>query len=206
MSQEYSPPDGNINDSGFAAPEGSLPGNDAQGPATVILGNKMPGHSKKLPVLGSSSRAGAASQVSSSDSQQPRSEIADGLNFVGNAVLSGVCTVNGRVEGNLKQAQGVKIAVIVTETGYVKGDIVADQISVMGRTEGLLDAAGGSVSLHDSANVSGHVRYHRIQVNGSDLNATLERSPAKSQDQGFSGGSNAFAPAPTYNTTNEPSQ
>lgn len=151
---------------------------DANGPAVVSLGNKMPGSSRKLPVLGSTSREGDASQRTD-DPSQPRSEIAEGLSFTGNAVINGVCTVKGRVEGNLEQAEGSRTAVIVTETGFVKGDILADQISIMGRTEGLLDATGGSVSLHDSANVSGHVRYFRIQVNGSELNATLERSPGK---------------------------
>jgi len=149
-----------------------------QTPAVVALGSKMPVPAKKVPVLGSATAAGAASGEPFDESKQARSEISEGLNFVGNAVLHGVCTIKGHVEGNLKQADGTKGAVIVTETGYVKGDIIADQISIMGRTEGLLDASGGSVSLHDSANVSGHVRYFRIQVNGSELNATLERSPA----------------------------
>lgn len=154
--------------------------------AVVPLGSKMPIPAKKLPVLGGSQASeGAAPSQQPDDPKLPRSEIADGLNFAGNAVLTGVCTVKGRVQGNLTQAADARITVVVTETGHVKGDIVADQISVMGRTEGLLDATGGSVSLHDSANVSGHVRYFRLQVNGSELNATLERAPSK-----------AAAPAP----------
>ena len=166
----------------------------SQSPAVVALGSKMPVPARKVPVLGSGGQPGAAPVQVTDEAKQARSEIADGLNFVGNAVLHGVCTIKGHVEGNLKQAPGTKGAVIVTETGYVKGDIVADQISIMGRTEGLLDATGGSVSLHDSANVSGHVRYFRIQVNGSELNATLERAP------GNAGGAPAKAipqPMPT---------
>jgi len=54
-------------------------------------------------------------------------------------------------------------------------DITAQKISVMGRTEGILDAGQGEVALHDTASVHGRVRYGRIQVNGADLNATLER-------------------------------
>jgi cytoskeletal protein CcmA (bactofilin family) len=69
----------------------------------------------------------------------------------------------------------------VTESGRVKGDISADKISVMGQTDGLLDAGSGQVTLHDVSVVKGHVRYGRIQVNGADLNATLERvAPDKS--------------------------
>lgn len=107
--------------------------------------------------------------------ETPRTVIADGLRFVGNAVLCSTCSISGHVQGDLKQARGMQTAVVVTETGHVIGDIVAHQISVMGCTEGTLDAAGGSVSLHNSASVAGHVRYSRIQVNGADLNATLER-------------------------------
>lgn len=161
----------------LSAPNAEEPG----GQPKVVMGAKMPGRGRNIPTLGGRQpEAGPADAGAAApdDPQHPRSGIAEGLNFVGNVELTGVCTVSGRVEGNIKQAAGSKIAVIVTESGYVKGDIVADQISVMGKTDGSLDAAGGSVSLHDSASVSGHVRYSRLQVNGADLNATLERSPA----------------------------
>lgn len=131
------------------------------------------------------------SQATSSERQ---SLIAEGVNFVGNAQLSGVCSVGGKVEGNLVQSTGHSITVIVTESGYVKGDIVASNISVMGQTDGLLDATGGSVTLHDASRVSGHVRYNRLQVNGADLNATLEKATGSATTgvsalaQPFSGG------------------
>ncbi|MBA4214276.1 MAG: hypothetical protein C0449_14480 [Polaromonas sp.] len=104
-----------------------------------------------------------------------RSMIAEGLHFVGRALLKGPCSVAGHVEGNLTQAGDAVVAVVVTETGRVLGDITAQKISVMGRTEGILDAGQGEVALHDTASVHGLVRYGRIQVNGADLNATLER-------------------------------
>lgn len=105
------------------------------------------------------------------------STVAEGMQFIGNAVLRGACSVAGHVEGNLTQAEGATVSVVVTETGLVKGDISAQKISVMGRTEGVLDAGHGEVALHDTASVHGLVRYGRIQVNGADLNATLERAP-----------------------------
>ena len=61
----------------------------------------------------------------------------------------------------------------------MKGDITAQKISVMGHTDGVLDSGEGEVSLHDTASVHGLVRYGRIQVNGADLNATLERATVK---------------------------
>jgi cytoskeletal protein CcmA (bactofilin family) len=109
------------------------------------------------------------------------SMVADGMSFVGNAWLKGPCSVGGRFEGNLTQAEGLQVAVVVTETGHVKGDITAQKISVMGRTEGVLDSGEGEVALHDTASVHGLVRYGRIQVNGADLNATLERVAVSKQ-------------------------
>lgn len=103
------------------------------------------------------------------------STIAEGMQFTGQARLAGACSVGGVVEGNLTQAPGSNVSVVVTETGRVKGDITAQKISVMGQTDGLLDAGTGEVSLHDNARVQGRVRYGRIVVNGADLNATLER-------------------------------
>ena len=103
------------------------------------------------------------------------STIAQGMQFIGNATLSGPCSIGGAVEGHMRQAEGNDVAVVVTETGRVRGDITARRISVMGHTEGVLDAGTGEVSLHDGANVQGKVRYGRIVVNGADLNATLER-------------------------------
>lgn len=106
------------------------------------------------------------------------STVADGMHFVGNALLRGPCSVAGHFDGNLMQADGANVSVVVTASGLVKGDITAQKISVMGRTEGVLDAGQGEVALHDTASVHGLVRYGRIQVNGADLNATLERATA----------------------------
>lgn len=139
----------------------------------VAVGTSLPSsNAMKLPTL----KADASAAAMSDTAGERQSLIAEGVNFVGNAQLSGVCSVGGKVEGNLVQSQGHNITVIVTESGYVKGDIVASNISIMGQTDGLLDATGGSVTLHDASRVSGHVRYNRLQVNGADLNATLEKA------------------------------
>lgn len=117
----------------------------------------------------------AAAPLDATDTASARSMLAEGLHFVGNALLRGPFSVAGQVDGNLTQAEGVQVSVVVTETGRVKGDIIAHKISVMGHTDGVLDSGPGEVSLHASASVHGLVRYGRIQVNGADLNATLER-------------------------------
>jgi cytoskeletal protein CcmA (bactofilin family) len=103
------------------------------------------------------------------------STIADGLSFTGSANISGSLTVAGEVQGDVRVAATEEGHVTITETGTVVGDITARNISVLGQTEGLLDAAGGRVSLHSTASVSGRIRYTHLQVNGADLNAQLER-------------------------------
>ena len=155
------------------APAGDLPQS-----IEVDVGRAMPPTmAQALPTL-ATAETPAGPPVDATESHLMRSLLAEGLHFIGNAVLRGPCSVAGQVDGNLSQAPGVQVSVVVTETGRVKGDITAHKSSVMGHTDGLLDSGEGEVPLHDSASVHGLVRYGRIQVNGADLNATLERVPS----------------------------
>lgn len=101
--------------------------------------------------------------------------IEEGITFTGNAALQGTCTIAGQIVGNLKEQAGATSQIVVTETGSVKGDIYSSKVSVMGACSGTIDASGGSVDLHAKSVVNGHIRYGQLQVNGADLNATLER-------------------------------
>ena len=140
----------------------------------VGMGTAMPvAQPHKMPVM--QAQAVFTPLADPDDNSPTVSKVAEGLRFTGNAVLNGPCSVGGQVDGNLTQAPNAMVSVVVTETGIVTGDITAQKISVMGRTNGLLDSGQGEVTLHDSASVQGRVRYGRIQVNGADLNATLER-------------------------------
>lgn len=154
---------GNPQDATDPAPE------QAQGLA-VSLGAAQPPEAHTIPVLQATGPALASDA-------QAHCTIAEGMVFEGDALLQGPCSVGGQVRGNLLQAPGSSIAVVIAETGQVVGDVRAHKISVMGQTQGTLDASGGSVAINDTASVSGHVRYGRLQVNGADLNATLERVP-----------------------------
>ena len=110
------------------------------------------------------------------DEPSRHSMIGQGLSFTGSADIVGSITIAGEVLGDVRVAESATAGhVTVTETGTVVGDVRARNISVLGSTEGLLDAGGGKVSLHSSASVSGRIRYTHLQVNGADLNAQLER-------------------------------
>ena len=101
--------------------------------------------------------------------------IEEGLTFTGNIALQGACTIAGDVLGNLREQANANSQIVITETGSVQGDIFSLKVSVMGSYNGTIDASGGSVDLHAKSVVSGHIRYGQLQVNGADLNATLER-------------------------------
>ena len=140
----------------------------------VAVGNAMPpAQVQNLPMLNAAVPTGQT--IDATEAAHARSMLAEGMHFVGNAILRGPFSVAGQVDGNLSQASGVQVSVVVTETGRVKGDITAHKISVMGHTDGMLDSGQGEVALHDTASVHGLVRYGRSQVNGAELNATLER-------------------------------
>lgn len=141
----------------------------------VPVGNRMlHGAPRQVPVL-DVSRQGLPPDAVPGQDAAALSRLAEGMSFVGNALLQGPLSVGGSVQGNLTQAGGADVSVMITETGSVVGDITAQRISVLGYTEGVLDAGQGEVSLQATARVHGRVRYGRIQVNGADLNATLER-------------------------------
>ncbi len=175
MNNDHFDPSSPADPGSAPAPEGEI---QPDAPATQIevdVGNAMPpSQPSSLPLLQADPQP--APMLDAGDSSTARSMVAEGMRFVGNAELRGPFSIGGHVEGNIKQAPNAQVAVVVTETGRVKGDITAHKISVMGHTDGILDSGQGEVSLHDTASVHGLVRYGRIQVNGADLNATLERA------------------------------
>lgn len=151
-------------------------------PAQTALGQAMP-DVLKTPVL-TQVEATVASEANSAETVPSKtvaskagklSMIEEGVIFTGNATLQGACTIAGQLIGNLKEQAGATSQILITETGSVKGDIFSQKVSVMGTANGTIDASGGSVELHAKSVVTGHIRYGQLQVNGADLNATLER-------------------------------
>jgi cytoskeletal protein CcmA (bactofilin family) len=141
-------------------------------PAQVPMGQAMP-DTDRVPTLLTHVQAVPAAQ---DVALPPRvSTLGPGLSFVGSARIDGSLTIAGEVQGNIELEGSGSGHVTITQSGTVVGDIRARNISVLGQTVGTLDAAGGRVSLHDTASVSGRIRYTHLQVNGADLNAQLER-------------------------------
>ena len=169
----------------------------------VNVGNAMPwAPGPGMPVLQPQLQAAPLDDAETPENSQTVSKVAEGIRFAGNAILRGPCSIAGFVEGNLTQAPDSLASVVITETGRVTGDVTAHKISVMGQTQGTLDAGQGEVTLHATARVQGLVRYRRIQVNGADLNATLERVNAPG-NSATTASLNASASANTNANTSE---
>jgi cytoskeletal protein CcmA (bactofilin family) len=147
-------------------------------PAQTSLGQAMP-DVLKTPVLTQVESSDGVSETKSAEAAPSKADklcmIEEGVTFTGNAALQGTCTIAGQLIGNLKEQAGATSQIVITETGSVKGDIFSQKVSVMGTSNGTIDASGGSVELHAKSVVTGHIRYGQLQVNGADLNATLER-------------------------------
>lgn len=148
-----------------------IPAPSSLQPLTVGLGKPLPSVvSDDIPMLDTNAAAEPVAGAA------PRhSQIEDGMRFVGKARISDSLSVGGEFDGQIDGDASAHSSVVVSETGRLTGDARAHKISVLGHTHGLLDAGSGEVALHDSASVTGTVRYGRIQVNGANLNATLER-------------------------------
>jgi cytoskeletal protein CcmA (bactofilin family) len=103
--------------------------------------------------------------------------IGENVSFKGAAALNDSCLVLGEVAGDLisnpNRVNAVSVSVEVG--GIVVGTVCAGDVIIAGQIDGLIDAPGGSVDLKDTANVSGKVRYGKLQVSGAELNAKLER-------------------------------
>lgn len=103
--------------------------------------------------------------------------IGEGVCFKGAASLKDSCLVLGEVAGDLisDEDRVNDVSITVEVGGVVVGAISAGEVIIAGQIGGLIDAPGGYVDLKDTANVSGKVRYGKLQVSGAELNAKLER-------------------------------
>ncbi|MDR0660688.1 MAG: polymer-forming cytoskeletal protein [Prevotellaceae bacterium] len=85
--------------------------------------------------------------------------ISNGTTVVGTIDTNGDLRIDGRVEGNINSAGRV----IIGETGFVKGDLVAKMLDVMGQFEGTIIVSETTV-LKGSATVIGSLTPGKLVV------------------------------------------
>jgi cytoskeletal protein CcmA (bactofilin family) len=84
--------------------------------------------------------------------------IANGVKIVGSIIAEGAeVQVNGEVEGNVHGG-----SLTIGDTGMVKGDIVAESVTVIGRVEGSVRAR--KVQLSRNAHVLGDIIHQSLAV------------------------------------------
>eukprot|EP01036_Dinobryon_divergens_P044046 gene44046-58736_t len=104
-------------------------------PPAVPLGAAMPDIAQVPTLLPDA----AAATSAPTDGSARHTRLAQGLSFVGSAVVDGPITLAGEMRGNLRVAEPGEGLFTVAESGQLVGDARALNISVLGRTEGLLD-------------------------------------------------------------------
>jgi len=83
--------------------------------------------------------------------------ISGDLNIQGNLVCEGSIEIEGKIEGNVT----CHLATI-RKSGFVKGDVIADAVSVDGEIVGLVKAR--SVKLSETAKVTGIIMYESLSI------------------------------------------
>ncbi len=96
--------------------------------------------------------------------------LSSGLQIVGNMDSAGEVQIDGQFEGNVR----CKL-LIIGRQGVVKGEIIADEVTVGGRVNG--DIRGRKVELLSTAEVEGDILHESLEVqSGAFLNGNCRHS------------------------------
>ncbi len=83
--------------------------------------------------------------------------------IVGEVQIQESVRIDGHLKGQVCAASDQAVAVVVSPTGHVEGDIVAHRVVVAGRVSGQIHAKD-RVELHAGCLVQGDVRYGSIAI------------------------------------------
>ena len=105
------------------------------------------------------------------------SVIASNMNMLGNIISDGILDIDGQVDGNVTAHM-----VTVRPNGRITGDLIADEVLVHGRVDGLIKAQ--NVILYATAKVLGTVMHESLTVeDGASIDGKLKRTePVASSD------------------------
>lgn len=96
--------------------------------------------------------------------------IASDLHILGNIVGGGTVDIDGRVEGNVR----CQVAT-VRKNGHIKGDLIAESISIYGRVQGLIKAR--SVHFFKGCKVEGVIHHETITIeDGAFVDGRFKRT------------------------------
>ena len=97
------------------------------------------------------------------------SVISEGCYFQGTLDLQGSIRVDGKFEGDVDNAKYVT----VSKNGFMKGNISAEGVVIIGTLEG--DICADSVEILSTAKLNGNVRSKKILIEGgAEVNASIK--------------------------------
>lgn len=106
------------------------------------------------------------------DFTKEQNKISQGTKLSGNIVSEGSFRIEGELEGNME----LKGKVVISETGFIKGEVVCDNADIEGRFDGKLKVKT-CLTLKSTANIIGEVITDQLVVEaGATFNATCQMS------------------------------
>lgn len=107
---------------------------------------------------------------SKSENTKEQNRIAAGTSITGDITAKGGFRIEGALEGNLKTAGKV----VISEGGYLKGQLECEHADIEGKINGNLKVAG-TLSLRSSAVIEGEVIAGKLAIEpGATFNATCQ--------------------------------
>lgn len=98
------------------------------------------------------------------------SVISSDMNILGNIISDGFMDIDGRIEGNVRCG-----SVTIRSKGIVKGDVVAETVSVYGEVTGLIKAK--HVHLYPTARVEGIIMHESLSIqDGAFVDGKFKRT------------------------------
>jgi cytoskeletal protein CcmA (bactofilin family) len=97
-----------------------------------------------------------------------KSLIADGSQITGNIVFSDGLRIEGNIVGNIQSLEEQASILMISETGAVVGDIVADHITINGSVKGMVHART-MLELQPKARIEGDVHYAALEMHQGAL-------------------------------------
>lgn len=177
-------------DGADAKPPGTLLTDGAQGvPLSILKGSQSTSlHFPQSTAVNSQVAQPAFPKPLLAESTNPKAVQAQGavmcalpkgLTFVGEAHFPCDVQINGSMEGKLTAEPDKTIT--VTESGEVKGDLIATNIRIEGRANGDITANGGLASFGPKAICHGQVTYGTLGIEvGADIEASMKKVAPKS--------------------------
>lgn len=108
------------------------------------------------------------------DFSKEQNKISQGTKLAGDIVSEGSFRIEGELEGNVE----IGGKVVISDTGFVKGEVVCENADIEGSFEGKLKVKT-CLTLKSTANISGEVITEQLVVEpGAVFNATCQMSGA----------------------------